>query len=279
MTQAMNPRTRVTPQLTLETMAPLDRLARETEHFDKHYDQEAAQGIAPLNDFDRLRYTAPPATTIYPREFFYHLLTPLAGKDILEIAAGNGIDASICAHNGANVHAYDLSEKSIDLVRRRARVNAVDQHVHTQVTGNFNDAFPGKTFDAILGYAALHHLPDLAELSQQVYTRLKPGGVAVFAEPVVNSKALDRLRRLIPYAIHEMTDDEQPMNDRAITDFARPFDRIVRRDFQLTSRLWPVFPSNWPLAVALHKLDSGLLKLPFMRRFATVVVLGLYRKG
>ena len=255
------------------------QLDREAAHFNDHYARESARGIAPLSDFDRLRYTAPPADTIFPREFFYHLLAPLQGKDILEIAAGNGIDASLCAHNGANVHAYDLSPTSIDMVIRRAQANGVTDRVRTQVTGDFSDAFPGQTFDAILGYATLHHLPDLDVLSKQIYERLNPGGVAVFAEPVVNSKALDRIRRWVPYSIHEMTDDEVPMNDMSLDGFAWPFDRLVRREFQLTSRLWPIFPNNWPLALALHKLDSVLLKPRFMRRFATVVVFGLYKKA
>jgi 2-polyprenyl-3-methyl-5-hydroxy-6-metoxy-1,4-benzoquinol methylase len=272
MTQASQPQTPF-PQPSLASLQ-----AREAEHFNDHYTQEAAQGIAPLNDFDKLRYAAPSAKSIFPREYFYHLLAPLKGKQVLEIAAGNGIDASLCAHNGAEVHAYDLSEKSIEMVRRRAQINGVAHRVNTQVTGEFNNAFPGQSFDAILGYAALHHLPNLDELSQQVYDRLKPGGVAVFAEPVVNSRALDRLRRLIPYSIHDMTEDEVPMNDRRIAEFAKSFDRMERREFQLTSRLWPIFPNNWPLAVALHKLDAGLLRLPFMRRFVTVVVFGLYRK-
>jgi 2-polyprenyl-3-methyl-5-hydroxy-6-metoxy-1,4-benzoquinol methylase len=273
MTQAVHPQTRC-PQADDRSAL----LEREVEHFDRHYTQEAAQGISPLSDFDKLRYTSPGVKTIFPREYFYHLLSPLKGKDTLEIAAGNGIDASLCAHNGANVHAYDLSEKSIDMVRRRAEVNCVAHRVRTEVTGDFPRAFAGKTFDAILGYAALHHLPDLDVLSRQVYDRLKPGGVAVFAEPVVNSKVLDKIRGLIPYSIHEMTEDEQPMTDARIAAFARPFDRLARREFQLTSRLWPIFPNNWPLALALHKLDAGLLRLPLTRRFATVVVFAVYKK-
>ena len=256
---------------------PSALLKREAEHFNQHYAQEAAQGILPLSDFDKLRYAAPSAKTIFPREYFYHLLAPLAGKDTLEVAAGNGIDASLCAHNGAYVYAYDLSPRSIDMVQQRAEVNGVGHRVRTEVTGDFLRAFPGKTFDAILGYAALHHLPDLDALSRQVYDRLNPGGVAVFAEPVVNSRTLDRLRKLIPYSIHDMTEDEEPMTDARIEAFARPFHRMVRREFQLTSRLWPIFPNNWPLALALHKLDAGLLKLPILRRFATVVVFGVYK--
>jgi SAM-dependent methyltransferase len=213
---------------------------------------------------------------VFPREFYYHLLAPLRGKDVLEIAAGNGIDACIGAHNGANVHAYDISDASVQMIRRRARVNGVSQRVKLQVTGDFTAAFPGQRFDAVIGYAALHHIP-LEGLAQQVYDRLKPGGVAVFAEPVINSRWLHRLRRLIPYHIFEPTEDEQPLDDRQIARFARPFDRVVRREFQLLRRVWPMFPNNWPLAWALHHIDHGLLKIPLLRRFATVVVFGLYR--
>lgn len=253
-----------------------DRLAREIQHFEQHYAQEAARGINPLSAFDRQRYTNPPAHTIYPREYYYHLLAPLAGKDTLEIACGNGIDACLCAHNGANVHAYDLSHKSIEMVRQRAAVNELSGRIQLQATGQFEEAFAGQRFDAIIGYAALHHIP-LQGLAQQVYDRLKPGGVAVFAEPVINSRALHALRQMIPYYIFEPTDDEQPLDDAAITQFSQPFDRIARRDFQLTSRIWPLFPHNWALAVTLHRLDYYLLKIPFLRRFATVTVFGLYR--
>jgi 2-polyprenyl-3-methyl-5-hydroxy-6-metoxy-1,4-benzoquinol methylase len=253
-----------------------ERLAREVEFFERLYADEAARGIAPLSDFDRRRYTNPPASTIFPREFYYHLLAPLQGLDTLEMACGNGIDASICAHNGANVHAYDIARQSVDFTRRRAQVNGLGHRLKLQVTGQFTEAFAGQTFDRILGYAALHHIP-MEGLAQQVYDRLRPGGVAVFAEPVINSHALHALRRCVPYYLFPPTDDEVPLNDGQIAEFARPFDRFVRREFQLTSRIWPFFPSSWALAYGLHWLDSWLLKLPPLRRFATVVVFACYR--
>ncbi|WP_432799832.1 class I SAM-dependent methyltransferase [Poriferisphaera sp. WC338] len=253
-----------------------ERLERETEHFEELYAAEAARGIQPLSDFDKVRYTNPSANTIFPREYFYHLLAPLKGKDTLEIAAGNGIDASICAHNGANVHAYDLSSESIKMVRQRADANGVLDRLQTQVTGHFTEAFANQTFDHIIGYAALHHIP-YQGMAEQIYERLKPGGCAVFAEPVVNSKALRALRDLVPYEIFESTDDEVPWNDQTINEFAKPFDRKIQKDFQITSRLWPMFPNNWALTVALHKLDSYLKLVPGMRRFATVSVFALYR--
>lgn len=258
---------------------PIDpaRLAREQAHFDEHYADEAAQGIAPLSDYDKLRYTNPPANTIFPREYYYHLLGNLKDKSVLEIAAGNGIDAAILTHNGANLHAYDLSPKSIDMVKHRCQVNRTEDRLSTQVTGNFDDAFPGQTFDHIVGYAALHHLPDMDTLSKRIYNRLNPGGCAVFAEPVLNSKTLGFIRRCVPLAIDDMTDDERPLTDADMRAFGKPFDRIQTRHFQLTSRVWRLWPNAWHLAVMLHKLDHALLKLPLMHKLATVNVTAYYK--
>ncbi len=252
------------------------RLMREVEHFDGVYRRQIDAGVQPLDAFDRARYACPPAGTIYPREYYFHLLAPLSGKRVMEIACGNGIDASIAAYNGAHVFAYDVCPRAVELTRRRAQINDVADRVHTQVCGSFDEAFEGQTFDAILGYATLHHLP-MEGLGERVYARLRPGGMAVFAEPVVNSAALDRLRRMIPYRIDEISDDEVPLNDADIAAFAKPFDRMVRREFQLTSRIWRMFPNNWPLTVVLHWIDRQALRLPFMRRFASVVVFAVYR--
>ncbi len=252
------------------------QLAREVEHFQGHYAQEAAKGIEALNDFDKSRYTNPPANTIFPREYYYHLLAPLAGKDVLEIACGNGIDASICAHNGSNHHAYDLSPESVKLTRQRAQINGVSDRMQLQVCGDFTQAFAGQKFDCVIGYAALHHVP-MEGLAQQVYDRLRPGGVAVFAEPVINSKFWHVLRRCVPVYHVKPSEDEVPLNNSVIAEFTRPFDRIEKREFQLFSRVWPFFPNNWPLAVGLHWLDHWLLKIPALRRFASVAVFGLYR--
>ncbi|MFN3165991.1 MAG: class I SAM-dependent methyltransferase [Phycisphaeraceae bacterium] len=254
-------------------------LAREREHFDRHYADEAAQGVGELSDYDRVRYTDPPANTIFPREYYYHLLSPLRGKRVMEIAAGNGIDAALITHNGAQLSAYDLSPESIAMVRRRCEINGTADRLSTQVTGSFDDAFAGETFDHIVGYAALHHLPDMDSLAQRVYDRLKPGGTAVFAEPVLNSKLLGFARRCVPLAIDDMTDDERPLTDTDMRRFAEPFDAMRCRYFQLTSRVWRLWPNRWPLAVALHKLDHALLKLPMAHKFATVCVAEYRRKN
>ncbi len=256
--------------------APDHRLARELAHFERHYEQESAAGIEPLSDSDKRRYADPPADTVYAREFFYHLMKPRPSKRVLEIACGNGLDASLMAHNGAEVCAYDLSPQAVQITQRRARVNGVSDRVRAEVCGDLDQAYAGERFEAIAGYAALHHMP-LEGLASRLYERLEPGGVAVFAEPVINSRFLNALRRCVPLRPDEPTEDERPLNDRIIAEVARPFDRVVQRHFQCVSRVWPYFARYPRVVAALHRLDGRLMRCAPLRRFASVIVFGLYR--
>ena len=83
------------------------------------------------------------------------------------------------------------------MVRRRAKVNGLTERIRLQRTARFDHAFAGQNFDPILGYATLHHLP-LEGLAERIWGRLRRGGVAVFAEPVVNSALLGAVRRCVP---------------------------------------------------------------------------------
>lgn len=264
------------------------RLDAERAHFDAHYTNEAHAGIEPLSASDRWRYTDPSAKTIYPREFYHHLLGPARGKRILEIACGNGIDASILAHNGAEVFAYDLSPASIVMTGRRAEVNGVGDRVHASVGSSVAEAFYGQTFDHVVGYAALHHLPDFGtpEFAQAVLSRLRPGGTAVFAEPVINSRVLARLRAMVPWSIDADTEDEVPLTEQDVRRFAAHFaqgqadgPKLTKRYFQVTSRVWRFWPKRYKLAKWLHRIDAAAMPVPGVWRLATVCVFSVTRPG
>lgn len=63
------------------------------------------------------------------------------------------------------------------MVRRRAEVNGLTKRIRLQRTASFDHAFAGQSFDAILGYAALHHLP-LEGLAERIWGRPRRGGAA-----------------------------------------------------------------------------------------------------
>ena len=258
------------------TTATIDlRHARESEHFDRVYKEEAKSDSLVLRPQDTQRYLNPPANTIFSKEYCYHLLGPLRGKTVLDIACGNGTDTCLMAHLGATVSAYDISPEAIQLTEKRAAANGLSERVHLEVNGDVMDAFRGQTFDVITGFAALHHLP-MDGLAEQLRSRLNPGGVAVFQEPVVNSRALDRLRQKIPFRVVEVTDDEVPLNDASIAMLASAFARLERREFECVSRIYPMIPLR-VVRRALFRLDRTLMHIKPLRRFASVVCFGLYR--
>jgi 2-polyprenyl-3-methyl-5-hydroxy-6-metoxy-1,4-benzoquinol methylase len=135
------------------------RCTREREHFGRVHADEAATSDLLVPEADQHRYAHPPRHTIYSKAYYDHLLAPLRGKKVLEIACGSGFDACLTASYGAEMYAYDLSAAAIDVARRRADVNGVSDRVHFQVCGDLKDAFRGEQFEVVMGFAVLHHLP------------------------------------------------------------------------------------------------------------------------
>jgi SAM-dependent methyltransferase len=91
--------------------------------------------------------------------------------------------------------------------------------------------FPADTFDMVIGEGILHHL-DLEQSYTEISRVLKPGGLAVFMEPLGHNIAM----RLFRYFTPKMrTDDEHPLLKRDL-DLADRFFSQTRFDYyHLTS--------------------------------------------
>ena len=99
-----------------------------------------------------------------------------AGKEVLEIGCGMGIDASELARRGCQVTAIDLTERGIHLAKRNfARLGLAA----TLKTGNAEALdFPDGTFDCVYSCGVLHHTPNTDRAISEVRRVLKPGGRA-----------------------------------------------------------------------------------------------------
>src|SRR5262249_22074340 len=136
---------------------------------------------------DLKRYMAPPADTCYPLEYAYHLLGDARGKQVLDYGCGDGIHALTLARRGARVKSLDISPELIAIARRRLHINGIDASVEFIVGSAHEIPLPDESVDVVFGIAILHHL-DLALSAREVYRVLKPGGRAIFQEPVRNSR-------------------------------------------------------------------------------------------
>jgi SAM-dependent methyltransferase len=135
---------------------------------------------------------------------------------------------------------------------------------------------PDASVDVVVGIAILHHL-DLDVTSREVFRVLRPGGRAIFKEPVRDSWLIRSIRDLIPYRAPDISPFERPLTTQELQQFAGPFSCTRLRSFRLplvsAVQVAPVM-SRW--TDAAYRVDGWLLKtLPFLSRFSSITVFEL----
>jgi SAM-dependent methyltransferase len=228
----------------------------------------------------RNRYLDPPQTPLFHLEAMFRLVGDVAGKDVLCIGCGDSNTPVLLALKGARVWAFDLSREAMRLQRRMAQANGVGACVQMVVCSADRLPFRAGAFDVGFGSAILHHLPDhLAEHARELSRVLRASGFALFEEPVSRSRVLRWLRSLFP-ASQFVSPLERPLRDEDFAAFRRyfdmrffPFHGLARLD-DLTLRGPMEFAAGWRrrAVYAFHWLDSILLRLPGLDRFAGINV-------
>ncbi len=132
------------------------------------------------------------------------------GGVILDYGCFDGDESVKYIQLGAlKVYGIDISDVAIERAKKknlgdRAEFLAGDAH---------NLPFENDKFDLVIGRAILHHL-DLKVALQEVYRVLKPGGAAIFIEPLGGNPMAKLIRVLTPNA---RTSDEKPLNFTSIS--------------------------------------------------------------
>jgi SAM-dependent methyltransferase len=220
------------------------------------------------------RYERPPATTEYPLEYAYHLLGDVRGNRIIDFGCGSGGNSVLLANRGARVVGVDISEDLIRIARRRMAVNGRENGARFVVASAHDLPFPGGSVDVVFGIAVLHHL-DLGLVSREVHRVLKPGGRAIFQEPVRNSATVRFVRSLIPYHAPDVSPFERPLTDRELSAFATPFSTRRVRAFTLPHvALGQVLPWIKGKVQWLYRTDATLLaRFPALQYYAGIRVI------
>ncbi len=104
----------------------------------------------------------------------------VAGRDVLDAGCGTGYLARKLAQRGARVVGIDLSEKMIELARRKAP----DLAFHMDSVSELRTLGDGR-FDLVVANYVLMDTPDLPGAMRAFHRVLKPRGIAVlvFSHP------------------------------------------------------------------------------------------------
>lgn len=101
------------------------------------------------------------------------------GKRVLKIGCGIGTDTISFARHGAQVTTVDLSDKSMDLARTRAKVFGLEDRIRF-CPGNAEElsAFvPVEPYDLIYSFGVIHHTPHPGAVLAQLRQYTHPGTV------------------------------------------------------------------------------------------------------
>lgn len=199
------------------------------------------------------------------------------GLDVLDYGCGRGEQAVVLLRNGAShVTGFDLSDAEVAEAGERAGREGFGDRATFLVADAHHTGFDDDAFDLVVGRSILHHL-DLDAALLEIRRILRPGGRAVFVEPMWHNPLLRLGRRLTPTA---RTEDEHPLTvedwDRCAAVFA-DFTHFERE--LLTIPLMPVnllLPRRLQarLARAVHTADMRLMKrVPRLRRYARLTFL------
>jgi SAM-dependent methyltransferase len=226
------------------------------------------------------RYAAPPSSTAYPLEYAYHLLGNVRGRTVVDFGCGSGANTVLLTGRGAHVIAVDISTDLVRLGERRLTVSGRAGQAHFVVGSAHDLPLPDESVDVVFGMAILHHL-DLDLVSREVFRILKPGGRAIFEEPVRNSRLLRALRRVIPIRDPDVSPFERPLTDDELRRFSAPFLVAHSRAFSLPHVRVAERAGAAPVAVArAYASDRRLLeRWPVLRRFAAVRVFEIEKAG
>ena len=96
---------------------------------------------------------------------------------VLEIGCGIGTDTMNFARQGASVTAVDLSEKSLEMARKRAAVYDLEDRIrffHGSAE-QLEQIVPPEPFDLIYSFGVIHHTPHPDRVLNQLRNYARPG--------------------------------------------------------------------------------------------------------
>lgn len=223
---------------------------QDAEHFDTHW-REMMEG-------GKVDVIVPPDEDMWRRDLgrslrvMFEWLGDLRGKRVLELGCGPGDYTIMMARRGADVTALDIALSSLHITRQRAGASGVGGAVHVSWMVAETLAFPAATFDWVVGLGLLHHA-DPAALGPELKRVLRPGGRALFREPLGTNPVLEFARHYLPYRDKHHSLNEHPLRYEHIHQVGQSFRSTRVREFYLLSMISRAiggemsFPTLWML--------------------------------
>jgi SAM-dependent methyltransferase len=212
--------------------------------------------------------------------YFDSLLGEVKNKRVLEYGCGDCRYLSLrLALLGAKVVTVDISGESVSKTYRVIKNYLLLSRVKPMRVDCEVLCFADASFDLVVGRAILHHL-DLERALPELRRVLKPGGKALFIEPLGMNPWINLYRKLTP---RQRSAGEHPLTYADLEKLGRYFSHISHREFNLLSLPFIFIASlvkgkKWlnRLLPMLTAADEYLFRrFPFLSRYCWTTVISL----
>jgi SAM-dependent methyltransferase len=129
---------------------------------------------------------------------------------VLDLGAGAGFSSEMLARFGYTVVALDPEHTALRHNQRRLLFDTSRIAGSARMTRGVAERLPfaDETFDGVLAMHVLHHVRDLAAVTDELARVLRPGGRAVFCEPGLDHLAAPETQK----AIRELGENDRPFD-------------------------------------------------------------------
>ena len=89
-------------------------------------------------------------------------------KNVLEIGCGIGTDSINFVRNGANLTTIDLSEKSVEICKKRFEIFNLNAHIICGDCEKIDTILEKQKFDLIYSFGVIHHSPEPSKIIEGI---------------------------------------------------------------------------------------------------------------
>jgi 2-polyprenyl-6-hydroxyphenyl methylase/3-demethylubiquinone-9 3-methyltransferase len=174
-------------------------------------------------------------------------LSPLKGRQVLDVGCGGGILADSMARAGARVTGIDLASKALKVAQLHALEAQTPNVQYREISVEALAEQQPESFDTVTCMEMLEHVPDPASVVRACAALVKPGGWVFFSTLNRSSKSFllaivgaEYLLNLLPRGTHEYAKMIRP-SELAAYCRAAELDLRYTRGMEhnpLTQRYW-----------------------------------------
>lgn len=189
--------------------------------------------------------------------YLFHLVTydyvrdMVQGREVLDFGCGSGYGTARIAKDCKRIIGIDISVDVVDYARSKFQA---DNLHFTAITPVEQQPLPfaDQSFDVVLSFQVIEHVPDVGRYLSEIGRVLRPGGIFVVATPDRSSRLLPLQKPWNMFHLHEYSDAE--LKDALSACFARVMIKrmggrpdVIAIETARTRRLrWVLLPLTLP---------------------------------